>query len=309
MPANVAWKKYKVRLYFSYMMTRLKRLIQSVVGLSAGEARAFLVLFPLVFIVIFSEPLFRWFNSDSQPLQLEEVIYLDSLVNDIAKADSTVPETLPTLFPFDPNVTSVDDFQKLGIPKHTASQIIRYRDKGGKFKVKSDLARIYGMDSLVYSRLLPFIKLPDKIEKEVFPKTERPALVIEYDLNLTDTTSLKSARGIGSTLAKRIIKQRESLGGFVRFSQLYEVYGLDSAVIDGLVKFYVSSEYKPRKININTATQEELNNHPYISPREAKAIITYRLQHNKFSNSSDLAKVKLLREPTIAKLDPYLSFE
>jgi competence protein ComEA len=57
----------------------------------------------------------------------------------------------------------------------------------------------------------------------------------------------------------------------------------------------VASRRKPRsseKIDINTATVDQLESLPQIGTKTAQAIIAYRTQHGPFKKADDLAKVR-----------------
>ena len=66
-------------------------------------------------------------------------------------------------FPFNPNTITQDSLQLLGFSQRQAASIIKYRTKGGKFKVKGDFARMYVVDNAKYASLEPFILLPDSL--------------------------------------------------------------------------------------------------------------------------------------------------
>lgn len=53
-----------------------------------------------------------------------------------------------------------------------------------------------------------------------------------------------------------------------------------------------SSTSKSKKININTATQDELDSLPGIGPSTAQKIITYRKENGKFQSIEELKEVK-----------------
>jgi hypothetical protein len=62
--------------------------------------------------------------------------------------------------------------------------------------------------------------------------------------------------------------------------QCYEVYGLDSLVVQKLIKqFDIQTPPKIVKLNINTASLDELQKIPYLSRQEARAIIAYRTKN------------------------------
>ena len=71
-------------------------------------------------------------------------------------------------FPFNPNTITQDSLQLLGFSQKQAASIIKYRTKGGKFRVKRDFARMYVVDSAKYAALEPFILLPDSYYYQLF---------------------------------------------------------------------------------------------------------------------------------------------
>ena len=291
------------------MLARLKRWVQSTIGASSKEANAFIILLPALFLIIFSQPLYRWIWIGNEPLTVQETFLVDSLVEQKKLESKPVRDSI-LLRTFNPNSASIDELVATGIPKAVANRIDQYRAKGGKFRIKSDLAKIYGLDSLLYLSLKPYIDLPEKIDfSKNVTSSETRARIIEYDLNIADTADFKSVRGIGPVLATRIIKYRERLGGFVNADQLKEVFGLDSLVILELKKFYVGMDFIPAKLKINQLDELDLDRHPYLSLKQAKAILTFKAQHGKFQSGDDLKKVKLLDDKTIQKLLPYISFE
>lgn len=295
-------------------MTRLRAWIRSFFGFSRTEASAFLILLPLMVVLIFSEPVYRfWFVRQPQDYSKEKK-ELDSLIATWkwGEGDSSAEKnSAEKLFRFNPNVVSKAELTRLGFDNQLTARIINYRNKGGKFLVKKDLLRIYGIDSGLYKKLFPFIGLPEKIVKENIAKKlelkEKPGAV-KFDLNTADTSQLIRLYGIGSKLSKRIIVYREKLGGFISFNQIKEVYGLDSTVIRELFKnSFVEENFKPKLININNATEQELGNHPYIKYKLAKGITAYRFQHGLFQSVDDLRKIQLIDESKFQKIKAYLS--
>ena len=61
-----------------------------------------------------------------------------------------------------------------------------------------------------------------------------------------------------------------------------------------------------RKININTATIDQLKRHPYLDYYQAKAIVNYREKYGKFATVNDLLKTNLSYQETFDKIKPYL---
>ena len=57
------------------------------------------------------------------------------------------------LFDFNPNTTTEEDFQRLGLSEKQMKQIINYRNKNGRFYDKEDFNKIYAIDQKTYHRL------------------------------------------------------------------------------------------------------------------------------------------------------------
>lgn len=265
-------------------------------------------------LILFSNPIYKVLAPPQPDIDPTSQKLLDSLVAHWPAQETSKnmerSESVTLLFGFDPNQVPKEDLEKLGFSPNMANRVINYRSKGGRFMTKSDLLKIYGMDSSFYNRLYPFIRLPEEIAasptKPVFPRKENVAFTSAIDINKADTTVLESVYGIGPKLARRIITFRDALGGFVDIEQLKQVYGLDSAVVKRLQeKFYIEPAFSPRQININTASEKELAAHPYIKMKKARAIVTYRYQHGTFGGVEDLGKIHAL-DVDLDRLRPYV---
>jgi len=297
-------------------MNRLKAWVRAFFGLSRRETQGFIILLPLLLLSVFIMPTYHLWKASQKQDFSKESKELDSLLARWTweeKKDSILKEADHVLFTFNPNTSTKEDLIRLGFSNQLATRIHNYRTKKGRFVIKSDLLKIYGMDSGLYKRVFAFINLPEEREtkKSALPAINETAVSLpkeKFDINQADTTQLISIYGIGSKLSQRIIKYKNQLGGFISMNQLSEVYGLDTAVINELNrKAYVTSDYQPKKININSATEKELSTHPYIKYSLAKAITTYRFQHGNFNSVEDLKKIALIDETFYNKIKPYLT--
>jgi competence protein ComEA len=295
-------------------MNTLRKWIRNIFGFSGKEINGFLILLPAMFVLIASEPVYRMWLAHRTDDFTRDRKHLDSL----AQLWSTVPPDKDTtavtfLFAFNPNKVSVANMQRLGFSENLSARIANYRQKGGQFRTKADLLKIYGVDSAFYEKLYAYILLPEQIKREPGEQHEKlltqsnKNLLASFDLNQADTTALKSVYGIGSKLATRIIRFREGLGGFVKRDQLKEIYGLDTAVIRQLFKIsFIAEDFTPRKINLNTANETEFSAHPYIKKSIAKAIVAFRFQHGNFTDVQELKRLTLLKAEEIDKILPYI---
>lgn len=72
-------------------------------------------------------------------------------------ADTTASREAGTLFPFDPNRADSLTFRRLGLPGWMAHNILKYREKGGRFRQKEEFRKIYGLTDEQFATLSPYI--------------------------------------------------------------------------------------------------------------------------------------------------------
>ena len=203
------------------------------------------------------------------------------------------------LFHFDPNSTSVDSLILLGFSKYTSNNIDKYRSKGGRFKQAEDLQKIYGMDSILFADIYPFIRIKTvkfssksndvqkSFDRPTYPKLELSSI----DINLADTTEFKKLKGIGSVYAKRIVKFRNSLGGYFTIDQVKDVWGISDSLFIAIEPYLIIDASRIKKKNINTLDKEILVKHTYINWKKAKAILSYKKMHGEYKSMDDFEKL------------------
>ena len=318
------------------MYQRILNSLQDFFGISRKEARGALVMMAVCVIMIWLPVIFRrWILPVVPAGNPPEMKVLDSIATllkkqqkyNAGKRSFTRNETPPAaprqikLADFDPNIASEQALMGVGIPAFIAGRIVRFRDKGGQFRRKEDLLKIYDFPADLYKRLekhiviRPVAQQDGGIKENAFQSSTNALSAKNakesqrtFDINQCDTTALIRLKGIGSKLALRIVKFRDGLGGFYSMDQFNEVYGLDSVAL-GELRQYAKVSSPVKKIQINTASTEELGRHPYFRNRkQVQVLINYRNEHGPFRSLEALKNVKVLDEVTIQKTGPYLSF-
>ena len=160
-------------------------------------------------------------------------------------------------FRFNPNTISVEDLVRLGFSEKQAQSIDNYRQKGGRFRRKSDFAKSFVVADSVYRRLEPYIDIP------------------RLDINQADSSAFEALPGIGPYFAAKMVSYRDELGGYSYPEQLMDIYHFDREKYDGLSDLIRCSP--PEPYPLWSLPEAELRKHPYIRSRQAaRAIVLFR---------------------------------
>lgn len=228
---------------------------------------------------------------------------------------------------FDPNTADSVTLVHLGFKPWQAKNMLKYRAKGGRYRVPEDLKKLYGMTDSMYQALRPYIcivrtepdslridsLLIDSVEVDTtrydsMPKWQSVKRDTILNLRTADTTELKMIRGIGSYRASQIVRYRERLGGFVRVEQLKEVKGMET-VADSVLKHFVLDSTNVKRLDVNNIGVRQLSRHPYLRFEDAKAIYEFRRKNIRLDSLEQLYELEDLSEETIKKVAPYLKFD
>jgi competence ComEA-like helix-hairpin-helix protein len=90
-------------------------------------------------------------------------------------------------------------------------------------------------------------------------------------------------------------------------SQVGETFGLPDSTFQKIKQYLKLENISIRKININTATIDELKLHPYIKWNLANPVVAYRNEHGLFLKVEDIKKVMAVTEEVYNKIAPYLT--
>ena len=203
-----------------------------------------------------------------------------------AEVRANVPRKTVESFQFNPNTASVEDLCRLGFSPKQAASIVEYRNKGGKFRRKSDFARSFVVSDSIYKRLEPYIDIP------------------LIDLNLADSAAFDSLPGIGGWFASKMVEYRKELGGYSYKEQLMDIWKFDREKYDNLSDLITIDETHISPYPLWTHPVDSLRLHPYIRNYEiARAIVLFR--ENNLPDSctvSALARAGILPPDLATKL-------
>lgn len=318
----------------------MMRWLKTYLFFSRREINGLLVLLGLVLLVWGTQFAVSFLRPTTKPLDPERAAAIHRFVTTLQQQPVTQRATeevvgslhpIPQIdyFTFDPNNLPVVDWKRLGFTDRQVQVIKNYEAKGGRFRKKEDLQKIYVISNRDYQRLEPYIVIaaqPDAVNAQLERQqtVERSLLdasgsegqalptsvrTLYIELNSADSITLQQLPGVGPVFASRIVRFREILGGFYHEGQLLEVYGFDSLRYEGLKAHLTVDTHQMAKIPINTVDYALLRRHPYIDNSVANAIVRFREQHGSYRAISDLSNIAIVDAEFLRKIEPYLTFD
>lgn len=225
---------------------------------------------------------------------------------------------VPKIYPFNPNFISDYKGYKLGMSVKEIDRLLAFRKENKYVNSPKEFQAVTKISDSLLSAISPNFKFPDwvKNKKEfknykdysntAFAKKEK---IVIIDINQASQEDLIKIYGIGEAISLRILKLKESLGGFVSMEQMKDVWGLSPEVIENLNShFKVSALPNVKKIDINNASIKELSQFPYFDYQLAKQIVTFRSMNGDIKNIEDLTKIKGLSIDKANIIALYLNF-
>ena len=126
------------------------------------------------------------------------------------------------------------------------------------------------------------------------------------NVNVLDSSGWDALPWVGAWTARRIVRFREALGGFVNLGQIRSIYHIhDSAVAMVERRGFIDTSLV-ETICVDTASWSTLIRHPYIDPGLARIIERYRLQHQLYQ-VNDLLASEAIDDSILRIVRPYLS--
>ena len=212
-----------------------------------------------------------------------------------------------TLRPLDPN--RLEDYRGylLGIPPGALDSLYAFRSRGGVLYRMEQFQQITGLSDSVCKRLSPYFnfpRLPPASGQELKKASPRGK-----DLNRVTARELRTVPGIGPVFSERIVRFREALGGFLHPHQLYDVYGLEPEVARRVMDSFPLRSVPPlTKLDVNSASAEELASLAYLTYPMAAALVALRDSLGPFKNAEELRAVPGLPRDKIERIALYLQF-
>jgi DNA uptake protein ComE-like DNA-binding protein len=169
---------------------------------------------------------------------------------------------------------------------------------------KEIAAFYYPTSSIVFQYENPYSSQTDStaIQKHYAFQEEQ---TVSLEINSADSTDLLKLK-IPGYLISKILIYREQLGGYSNSFQLLEIYNFPEYLFERIHPTIQVNTSLIIPIGINTKTEEELTLHPYLTYKEAKAIVSFRKNNGPIKTPEDFEKINAVQPETKERLKPYL---
>jgi len=281
-------------------------------GFTKSNLRGSFILLGIVIIVFILPDLIHYYSTEEsisfQELSPEEKNAIRKLKNKDRSQYSFRGEDSRYLTPpekFNPDEYTAEQWMALGLSQKQANVLVKWHINSNE-----DLKKVFVVSDELYELIKDSTYYVPRVQYErTIAATETPRLQKRIDLNSASKEELMEIKGVGEYFAKHIIWKREKYGGFINFDQLKEIKNVDDQKLEQWKSQTYIDEKQLRKLNVNTATAEELQAHPYISWNLANSLVKLRSQIGRYSKIEEVKKSVLMTDELYEKLKYYLVVE
>jgi competence protein ComEA len=130
-------------------------------------------------------------------------------------------------FTIEINAATAEELTKIkGIGSSYSKRIVKYRDLLGGYVNKYQLLEVYGMDSVRFNNMIPFVEI-------------NPYSVVKINVNTADFKTLTAHPYISSNIALSIINYREMHGEYQRLEEIKASVLIDNQMYNKISPYLV----------------------------------------------------------------------
>ncbi|MBR0046270.1 MAG: helix-hairpin-helix domain-containing protein [Bacteroidaceae bacterium] len=225
---------------------------------------------------------------------------------------------------FDPNTVDSLTLIGFGMKAWKVKNFLHYRAAGKVFRSAEDMGNTYGWTAEDVAMLKPYVRVGERYRrkerkhedrwerreqwerKEPERTSNKFHTLTKVDVNEADTAMLRRIPGVGKKISDAIVRYRQRLGGFHSVNQLLDIKIVSPELLEW---FTVSSSPDIQRININKASFQALNSHPYISYEQTKALLQYLRLYGEVKDEETLLSTGIFTKEDLERLRPYIAYE
>ena len=279
---------------------------------SNQQRLAFVVLILIVISLQLSWVLHKESQTDNFDVPHETYLKFQKEVDSLVANQRQ--SSAPKIYPFNPNYITDYKGYTLGMTAEEIDRLHAYRTKNKWVNTTKEFQRVTIVSDSLLKQIAPYFKFPEWVTKPsqksiANTSVSDKSFTQKIDLNKATAKQLQKVYGIGAFYSERIILFRDSFeGGFISDLQLQGIRGLNAEVITNILKeFTVKTPRIIDKIDLNTATIEQLVSIEYIDYELAYEIVELRMLRDGYNAIEELTKVKGFPKEKLEIIKLYLS--
>ncbi len=224
---------------------------------------------------------------------------------------------------FGPNTVDSLTLIGFGLKAWKVKNFLHYRAAGKVFRSAEDMGNTYGWTDEDVAMLAPYVRVGEQYRrkekdedrwakreqwerKEPERTSNKFRSLTKVDVNTADTAMLRRIPGVGEKISDAIVRYRQRLGGFHSVNQLLDIKIVSPELLEW---FTVSPSPDIQRININKASFQALNSHPYISYEQTKALLQYLRLYGEVKDEETLLSTGIFTKEDLERLRPYIAYE
>jgi len=288
---------------------QFKQIIQDYFTFSRNERKGITILLAVIFMLAVANKIIYYFET---PAKIDTHL-LDTPLNDPDQVKGTVNNLVKhdKLFSFNPNTIDREGLDSLSLPEGIKRNMLKFREKGGKYYAETDFRKMYGVTDSIYKKLAPYLLFENK---KVQPaKVIIPVKLFTFDPNTSNDQDFLRL-GLAEKQIQTIRNYQSKGGSFRRPADFLKIYALSQSQKDALASYIIIEE--KRKIvsekegailtihlEINGTDSIELMRLPGIGNKLSKRIVKYRDLLGGFYTMDQLKEVYGLSEKTRLQIE------
>lgn len=211
--------------------------------------------------------------------------------------------------PFNPNYINDEKAAKLGMSVEEVDRLNRFRAERKFVNSAKEFQNVTNVSDELLEKISLYFKFPEWTQQKQQIDFKKEKVVKKVDLNTITFDELIAINGIGNYFANLVLSEREQLKGFVSVDQLNYIKGLRPEAVHVLKQnVYIKSKPEIKKVNLNTASKDEIAQIPYINARLAREIVVFRSKKEERLNIEDLENISSFPLDKLKIIRLYLDF-